>query len=79
MFGTWKRLHGRSYQFAFKAFRFDPAGTFIGTQVVRHTLTLAKDGKSYASAGSSQAYDTAGNPLSGPPTGCSISTATRFE
>jgi hypothetical protein len=78
-FGEWKRVHARTYQFAFKAFRFDASGTFIGTQVVRHTLTLAKDGKSYASAGTSQAYDVAGNPLTGPPTGCSISTATRFE
>lgn len=78
-FGTWKRLHGRTYSFAFKLFRFDVAGTLIGSQVVRHTLTLARDGKSYTSAGTSQAYDAAGNPVAGPPTGCSISKATRFE
>ena len=79
VFGTWKRLHGRTYQFAFKLFRFDVAGTPIGTQVVRHTLTLAKDGKSYVSAGTSQAFDLTGTPVAGPPSGCSISKATRFE
>ena len=79
VFGTWKRLHGRTYRFAFKLFRFDPVGTVIGTQEVRHTLTLARDGKSYVSSGTSQAFDTAGNPVAGPPSGCSISKATRFE
>src|SRR5689334_8128605 len=79
IFGTWKRLYGRTYRFAFKMFRFDPVGNRIGTQIVRHTLTLAKDGKSYVSAGTSQAFDLAGVPVAGPPTGCSISKATRFE
>jgi hypothetical protein len=79
MLGTWQHLHGRNYQFVFKLFRFDVAGTAIGTQVVRHTLTLARDGKSYVSKGTSQAYDMTGNPVAGPPTGCSISKATRFE
>ena len=78
-FGTWKRLHGRTYQFAFKLFRFDAAGTPIGTQVVRHTLTLARDRQSYVSSGTSQAFDLTGTPVAGPPTGCSISKATRFE
>ena len=79
IFGNWKRLYGRTYRFAFKLFRFDPVGNRIGTQVVRHTLTLAKDGKSYVSSGTSQAYDLTGTPVAGPPSGCSISKATRFE
>jgi hypothetical protein len=78
-FGTWKRLSARSYEFTFKLFRFDPTGAPLGTQVVWHTLTLARDGKTYTSSGASQAYDVNGNPLSAPPTGCSISTAKRFE
>lgn len=77
--GTWKRLHGRTYQFAFKLFRFDPAGTLIGTQVVRQTVKLSRDGRSYTSSGTSQAFDVSGNPVAGPPSGCSISKATRFE
>src|SRR5689334_10712245 len=79
MFGHWKRLYGHTYQFAFKLFRFDPVGNRIGTQIVRHTLTLAKDGKSYVSSGTSQAFDLTGTLVAGPPTGCSISKATRFD
>jgi hypothetical protein len=79
IFGQWKRLHGRTYQFVFKLFRFDVAGTPIGTQVVRQRLKLAPDGRTYTSSGTSQAYDLTGNPVAGPPTGCSISKATRFE
>jgi hypothetical protein len=78
-FGVWNHVRGRTYEFAFKLFRFDNAAQPLGSQVVRHTVTLARDGNSYTSSGTSQAFDPAGTPLSGPPTGCSKSTATRFE
>jgi hypothetical protein len=83
-FGHWEHVKGRTYQFAFRFFRFDLAGTFIGTQIVRHTVTLARDGESYVSEGAPEFYDVAGErtPPPGPPGApppCSTSTATRFE
>lgn len=78
-FGVWKHVRGRTYEFAFQLFRFNSTGQPIGTQIVRHMVTLARDGESYTSSGSSEAFDTSGVLIPGPPTGCSTSTATRFE
>ncbi|SRR5690606_12194017 len=83
-FGIWKRNSGREYEFAFKLFRFNPDGTPRGSQVVRHTVTLARDGKSWSSEGTAVYYDVNGNQtdVNGNPTtepGCSAATATRFE
>jgi hypothetical protein len=75
-FGTWRHIKGRTYQFAFKFFRFDTAGIHQGTQIVRHDVVLARDGKSYTSEGTSETYDTAGILIR---TGCSNATATRFK
>ena len=83
-FGTWRRIKRREYEFAFKLFRFNPDGTPRGSQIVRHTVTLSRDGKSYTSEGTAVYYDLNGNQtdVNGNPTtepGCSTSTATRFE
>ena len=76
--GTWKHLQGRNYEFAFRNFRFDSTGTLpIGSQIVRHTVTLSRDGKSYASEGTAEFYDVSGIRML--PDGCSTSTATRFK
>jgi len=74
--GVWSHVDGNTYSFAFRFFRFDPTGMPIGTSVVRHTVTLADDLKSYTSSGTGDMYDMAGNLFM---TGCSSSTATRFE
>lgn len=77
-FGNWRRIGHRTYEFAFKLFRFDPAVGAIGPQIVRHTVVLAKDGESYTSRGTAEYFDPMGNPA--PPfKGCSTSTATRFR
>ena len=76
-FGTWRRTGHRTYEFAFKFFRFNPAIGVIGPQIVRHTVVLARDGKSYTSRGTAEFFDAANNPA--PVTGCSTSTATRFR
>ena len=44
VFGTWKRLHGRTYQFAFKLFRFDVAGTPMNFAVDTKTRVEAPGG-----------------------------------
>jgi len=78
-FGVWRRIKGRDYEFAFRLFRFDAAGAYLGSQIVRHKLTLARDGDSYTSEGTAEFFDVDGEPTTVPPPGCSRSTATRFE
>jgi hypothetical protein len=78
-FGYWRRIGHRTYQFAFKFFRYDAPNLMpLGPQVVRHTVELAKDGKSYTSRGTAEWFDANNNPA--PPfRTCSTSTATRFR
>jgi hypothetical protein len=74
-FGEWKRVKPRTYEFAFKVFRFN-AGTPLGSQIVRHTVVLARDGRSYKSFGTSEVFDVAGTLVGN---GCSSSVATPFN
>lgn len=77
-FGYWKHVKGRKYKFAFKAFHFDLSGMYIGYNIVRHDVVLAKNGKSYTSKGTAEFYNPDGSPRP-PGTGCSESTAKRFK
>ena len=76
-FGTWERIGKRTYRFAFRLFRFDTTGFALGSQIVRHTVSLSADGESYTSKGGAEFFDTNGIRMM--PDGCSRSTATRFE
>lgn len=77
-FGNWRRLGKKNnkYQFAFRFFRFDAAGVNIGSQIIRHDLTLSSDGTSYVSEGPAEIFDPFGNLIV---IGCSSASATRFE
>jgi hypothetical protein len=75
-FGIWKHTGHRKYQFAFRVFNFDPTGLPTGSNIVRHDVVLAPDGKSYTSSGKAELYDVNGILFR---TGCSRSTATRFR
>lgn len=75
-FGTWSHIHRNRYRFAFKFFSFDAAGNSTGYRIVRHNVILAPDGDEYESAGTAEFYDVNGNLTM---TGCSSSTATRFN
>lgn len=77
-FGYWKHVKGRKYKFAFRAFHFDAGGTYVGYNIIRHDVTLAKNGKSYKSEGTAEFLDPDGLPR-GPGRGCSKSTAKRFK
>lgn len=77
-FGRWKHVRGNRYKFAFKVFNFDMGGMYLGYQVIRHNLVLAKDGKSYKSKGTSEFLNPDGSER--PPVKvCSETTATRFR
>lgn len=75
-FGTWNHVRGNRYRFAFKFFDFDAAGNSTGYRIVRHNVILGSDGEEYESAGTAEFYDANGNLIR---TGCSSSTATRFN
>lgn len=72
--GVWSHTTANNYQFSFKSFSFAPNGNFTGWTIIRHQVTLYGD--YYQSQGTSEFYDANGNLLS---TGCSSTTATRFE
>lgn len=59
--GAWEQLKNRQYAVTHIFFRFDPTGTYLGTQKINETLDLAKDGESYTSVAISYLYDTSGN------------------
>jgi hypothetical protein len=74
--GVWSHVSGNSYRFSFKSFSFDANGNFTGWQVIRHEATLDSRATAFTSGGTAEVYDPNGNLLF---TGCSTTTATRFE
>lgn len=76
VWGVWSRTGRREYEFAFKLFRFNPAGEYIGTTIVRQTVRIARSGDEYTSEGTSVLYDVNGNQIA---SGCSTTEAQRFQ
>ncbi len=74
--GVWSHVSGRTYRFSFKSFTFDAGGNFTGWTIIRHQANLNRRADEYESAGTLQIYSPNGNLLF---TGCSTTTATRFE
>ena len=74
--GVWSHVNGDTYRFSFKAFNFDPAGNFTGWTRISHEAVLDSNGSEYSSAGTSEIYAPNGTLLF---TGCSTTTATRFQ
>jgi hypothetical protein len=56
--------------------RYDAAGAFIGSAVVRAVLTLDETGDHYTSTATNDVLDAAGNVIS---SGCATSVSTRFS
>jgi hypothetical protein len=74
--GVWAHVGEQTYRFSFQHFNFDPAGNFTGWTKVAHEATLDSTGDAYTSAGTAEVYSPGGHLLF---TGCSTTTATRFE
>ena len=75
--GIWKREHGRNeYSFALRFMRFDAAGVFVGSGVVRVALTLDETGDHYTSTATNDILDVNGNVIA---RGCATSVSTRFS
>jgi hypothetical protein len=75
--GIWKREHGwKGYSAAFRFMRYDSAGAFVGSGVVRVAITLDETGDHYTSTATNDVLDAGGNVIG---TGCATSVATRFQ
>lgn len=74
--GVWSHVGGNTYRFSFKTFTFDAANIFTGWTKITHEATLDSNGTEYSSAGISEVYAPNGTLMF---TGCSTTTATRFE
>jgi hypothetical protein len=75
--GIWKREHGwNEYSYALRFMRFDAAGSFIGSGVVRATLTLDETGDHYTATATNDVLDVNGNVIG---SGCATSVSTRFS
>ncbi len=75
--GIWEREHGRKkYSSALRFMRFDAAGSFVGSGVVRVDLTLDETGDHYTSTATNDVLDVNGNVIG---SGCATSVSTRFS
>ena len=75
--GIWKREHGwNEYSSALRFMRFDAAGVFVGSGVVRAAITLDETGDHYTSTATNDVLDVNGNVIA---SGCATSVSTRFQ
>ena len=59
--GAWEHVSGRLYADTQVFFRFDPTGTFLGTQRINENVRLAPDGDSFTTVSISNLFDPNGN------------------
>ncbi len=74
--GVWSHVSGNTYRLKFKSFSFDASGNFTGWTIISHEANLNHRADEYESAGTAKVYAPNGNLIF---TGCSTTTATRFE
>ncbi|MBA2736709.1 MAG: hypothetical protein H0U50_07995 [Pyrinomonadaceae bacterium] len=74
--GVWSHTGGREFKVSFKSFNFDAGGNFTGWTIIRLFALVNPRGTGYESFGNAEVYAPNGNLLF---TGCSTTTATRFE
>lgn len=75
--GLWRRKHGWSqYSLTQRFMRYDAAGAFIGSAIVRATITLDQTGNNYTSTATNDFLDANGNVVA---SGCATTAATRFS
>jgi hypothetical protein len=74
--GIWSHAGGNTYRFKFKSFSFDASGAPTGWTIISHEANLNHGANDLESAGTAEVYNLNGNLIF---TGCSTTTATRFE
>ncbi|HKW23742.1 MAG TPA: hypothetical protein VJO13_20345 [Ktedonobacterales bacterium] len=73
-FGTWQHSTGPQYTSTFELFRYNPDGTFAGTNKVTRTITLSASSDAFTSVVSVEVEDPTGAALA---TACGTENATR--
>jgi hypothetical protein len=74
--GIWKREHGwNEYSYVLRFMRYDAAGSFVGSGVVRGAIMLDETGDHYTATATNDVLDVNGNVIS---SGCATSVSTRF-
>ena len=61
--GDWERVGHQQFAQSITFFRFDAMRIYLGTRVVKSTLTLSEDGNQYLAESVGQNFDTSGNLL----------------
>ena len=75
--GIWKREHGwNEYSYALRFMRYDAAGVFVGSGVVRGAITLDETCNHYTATATNDVLDVNGNVIG---SGCATSVSTRFS
>jgi hypothetical protein len=75
--GIWKREAGlNEYSYAVRFMRYDAAGLFVGSGVVRGAVTLDETGDHYTATATNDVLDLNGNVIG---SGCATSVSTRFS
>jgi hypothetical protein len=75
-FGKWEHAGGQNYKATFQFFRFNPDGSFAGTQKVTRAIRLSADANQFTSNISFQVFDANDRLLQ---SGCGTETATRAQ
>ncbi len=74
--GVWSHTSGNNYSSKFKAFNFNANGNFSGWTIISNEIALDSTADESASTGAVEIYASNGVLIF---TGCSTTTATRFE
>ncbi len=74
--GVWEYMAGRSYINTVVFFRFNPDGTYAGTQKITRHIELADDSDEFTTNDSVEFFDSSDNLIS---TGCVTGTGKRVE
>lgn len=74
--GVWSYQFGRRFFSVLQFFRFNPDGTYAGTQKVRKQIELSRFGSNFTATVAVEIFDANGNLVG---TGCATETAARFE
>ena len=74
--GVWRHDIGRQYNAAFRFLNFTPDRIFVGTNVIRSSVSLSLGGNEYTSTDTLEILNPDGQVVA---TGCSTTAATRFE
>jgi hypothetical protein len=76
-FGIWRAERGWSeYSFKSVSFRYDPAGTILGTRTIMQHVTLEEEGVAFNSTGAFEDADLNGGIVA---IGCTTATGSRLE